>query len=65
MRRTFAQLQGIDLGHRITKETDHEFWCCLQDALLLALVELGRLNNVQYRAAKKRLEQEALGKDEA
>lgn len=55
MKKNFAQLQRIDHDHPITKETDYEFLCHLQKALLLALEECGRINVLQYRHAEEKL----------
>lgn len=55
MAKKFAKLQRIDNDHKITKDTDYEFLYNLQDGLLLALKEQGRLSEMQYRNAKERL----------
>ncbi len=55
MARKFAQLQRIDNDRSIEKETDYEFLYQVQNALLLALQEQGRLNAVQYRYAAEGL----------
>ena len=54
----FASLQSIEGDHKITKETDYEFLYHLQNALLLALKEQGRLTATQYRYAEEKLKQQ-------
>ena len=54
-KRKFAQLQRIDNDHKITEEADSAFLHALQNSLLLALKEQGRLNEMQYRDAAERL----------
>lgn len=56
MAKQFAKLQRIENDRRITKETDYEFLYQLQNALLLALKERGRLSQMQYRHAEERLQ---------
>lgn len=56
MAKHFAKLQRIENDRRITKETDYEFLYQLQNALLLALKEQGRLSQMQYRHAEERLQ---------
>lgn len=56
MAKRFAQLQRIENDRPITKETDYEFLYTLQNALLLALKEQGRLTQMQYRHAEERLQ---------
>lgn len=56
MAKQFAKLQRIENDRRITKETDYEFLYQLQNALLLALKEQGRLSQMQYRHAEERLQ---------
>lgn len=58
MAKKFAELQRIDNDHKITKDTDDEFLYHLQNGLLLALKEQGRLNAMQYRYAEERLKQQ-------
>lgn len=58
MARKFAKLQRIDNDHKITKDMDYEFLYHLQNGLLLALKEQGRLNEMQYRTAEERLKQQ-------
>ena len=55
MARRFAELQRIDHDRKITKEMDAPFLYQLQNALLLALEEQGRLSAVQYRHAEEGL----------
>lgn len=56
MAKQFSKLQWIENDRRITKETDYEFLYQLQNALLLALKEQGRLSQMQYRHAEERLQ---------
>lgn len=56
MAKRYAQLQRIENDRPITKETDYEFLYTLQNALLLALKEQGRLTQMQYRHAEERLQ---------
>ena len=56
MVKRYAQLQRIENDRPITKETDYEFLYTLQNALLLALKEQGRLTQMQYRHAEERLQ---------
>ena len=48
-------LMSIENDHRITKNTDREFLCAIQMAMLAALVEAGQMSEMQYRYAEKRL----------
>lgn len=48
-------LVKIEREHTISKETDYEFLFLLQNGLLLALKEQGRLNAMQYRHAVEKL----------
>lgn len=56
MEKKFAQLQRIEHDRKITKDTDYQFLYHLQNALLLALKEQGRLSQMQYRYAEERLQ---------
>lgn len=58
MAKRFAVLQRIDHNEPITKETHYEFIHHLQNALLLALREQGRLNAMQYRHGAEKLRQQ-------
>lgn len=58
MPKKYAKLQHIENNHKITKDTDYEFLYSLQNGLLLALKEQGRLNTMQYRHAEERLKQQ-------
>ena len=58
MARLFAQLQRIDNTNVITWENHYEFLYHLQNALLLALRERGRLDAMQYRHAEEKLKQQ-------
>ena len=51
-------LERIENDRRITHETDGEFLYEFQKALLLALVESGRLTEMQYRYAEEKLRQQ-------
>lgn len=55
MKKKFAELIRIDNDRVITKEEDDEFLYTLQNGLLLALKERGRLNEMQYRHAEEKL----------
>ena len=48
-------LERIENDRRITRETDGEFLYEYQKAVLLALVESGRLTEQQYRYAETQL----------
>lgn len=48
-------LKSIENNHLITKETDSAFLYEYQKAILLALVEAGRLTQAQYRYAEEKL----------
>lgn len=52
MAKQFAVFQCIDNNERITPENHYEFLYHLQNTLLLALREQGRLNAMQHRHAK-------------
>lgn len=58
MNRIPVQFQRIENDHAITKEGDADFLYCLQQGLLLALKEQGRLNEMQYRQAESTLAQQ-------
>lgn len=58
MARQFAILQRVDNNEEITKETHYEFLYHLQNSLLLALREQGRLNAMQQRHAEEKLKQQ-------
>ena len=49
------ELVHIENDRRITSETDGEFLYEYQKAVLLALVEFGRLTETQYRYAEGKL----------
>ena len=48
-------LKRIENDRRITRETDGEFLYEYQKAVLLVLVESGRLTETQYRYAEEKL----------
>ncbi len=50
-----AVLRSVENDRRITEEQDAEFLYLLQKAVLLALQEAGRLNEMQYRYAEEQL----------
>ena len=52
------KLERIEDDRRITRETDGEFLYEYQKALLLALMESGRLTETQYRYAEEKLRQQ-------
>lgn len=58
MAKKFAELHRIDNDHKITKDTDVMFLYRLQNVLLMALKEHGRLNELQYREACVRLKEQ-------
>ena len=58
MAKQYASLEAIENDRKITKETDYEFLYQIQSGLLLALKEQGRLNEMQYRYAQDRLNQQ-------
>ncbi len=58
MEKKFAKLQEIEHDRNITEETDYKFLYQLQNALLLALREQGRLNAMQHRHAEEKLKQQ-------
>lgn len=51
-------LERIENDCRITRETDGEFLYEYQKAVLLALVESGRLTEQQFRYAEEKLRQQ-------
>ena len=57
-RKQYAVLQRIENDHKITRETDREFWYNLENALLLALLEDGTLTQMQYRQASEKLKRQ-------
>lgn len=57
-RKQFAALQRIDHNRKITQEDDREFLYNLENALLLALLEDGTLNQMQYRQASEKLKRQ-------
>lgn len=56
MEKRTATLERIEHDHPITRETDGPFLYRLQNGLLLALREGGRLTELQYRHARERLD---------
>lgn len=58
MAKKYAALQQIEHNEPITPESHYEFLYHLQQALLLALREQGRLSPMQYRQAETRLQQQ-------
>ena len=57
MKRQFATLLRIDHNEAITQETHYDFLYHLQNAILLALREKGKLNAMQYRHGEETLKQ--------
>ena len=53
-----ARLSVIENDRRIVRETDGEFMYEYQKALLLSLVESGRLTEMQYRYAEEKMRQQ-------
>lgn len=58
MTRKFGALQRIDNNEAITKEKHYDFLYHLQNAMLLALREQGRMNAMQHRHAEEKLKQQ-------
>ena len=58
MDRRFAKLQRIDNNEVIKNDTHSEFLYHLQNTLLLALREQGRLNAMQHRHAEEKLKKQ-------
>ena len=50
-----AVLRSVENDRRITKDQDAEFLYEYQRAILLALQEVGQLNETQYRYAEEKL----------
>ena len=50
-----AVLRSVEQDRRITEEQDAEFLYAFQKALLLALKEVGRLDETQCRYAEEKL----------
>ena len=55
-----AVLRSVENDRRITKEQDYEFLYEYQRAILLALKEAGKLNEMQYRYAEEKLKEQRL-----
>ena len=55
-----AVLRSVENDRRITKEQDYEFLYEYQRAILLALKEVGRLTEMQYRTAEGKLKEQKL-----
>ena len=55
MERKFAKLQRIEYNEPINGECNYEFLFRLQQALLLALREQGRLSPMQHRHGEEKL----------
>ena len=53
--RKSTTLERIENNRKLTSDTDFEFFYALQQGLLLALKELERLDEMQYRAAQQHL----------
>ena len=53
-----AVLRSVENDRKITKDQDHEFLFAYQKAILLALKEAGRLNEMQYRYAEEKLKKQ-------
>ena len=51
-----AVLKSVENDRSITEEQDAEFFDLMQKAVLLALKEAGRLNEMQYRYAEEKRE---------
>ena len=55
MQPKFSHLYSVENEHPILETTDRIFWERLQNGLLLALKEQGRLSGLQYQYARERL----------
>ena len=53
-----AKLHSIENDRRITRKTDGEFLYEYQKAVLLSLMESGRLTGMQFRYAEEKLLQQ-------
>jgi len=60
MAKKLAKLDRIEYNEPITTENNYEFFYHLQRALLMALLEQGRFNHMQYRYAEEKLKQQRL-----
>jgi hypothetical protein len=58
MEKQFARLTHIEHNQPITQDADYEFLHHLQQALLTALREQGRLSPIMYRHATEKLDQQ-------
>lgn len=58
MKRQYAVLQRISDNQTITEESEYRFIYLLQNSLLLALREQGRLSPMQHRHAEERLKKQ-------
>lgn len=58
MKRQYAVLQRISDSQTITEESEYRFIYLLQNSLLLALREQGRLSPMQHRHAEERLKKQ-------
>jgi len=58
MARKFAKLRQIEHNEPITAESHYEFLYQLQQALLLALLERGKLSPMQHRHAQECLKKQ-------
>lgn len=56
--RKVPKLQRIENNESITRETHYDFLYHLQNTMLLALREQGRLNAMQHRHAEEKLKQQ-------
>lgn len=58
MAKKYAKLERIEHNEPITRESHYEFLYQLQNALLLALREQGKLSPMQHRHAQEKLNQQ-------
>ena len=65
MTRSIPELQHVISREPFTTDSDQAFLYHLQRALLLALLERGRLSNGQYRHAEEVLNRQHTGQREA
>ena len=59
MKKQYAELQRISDNQTITEESNYRFINLLQNSLLLALREQGRLNPMQHRHAEELLKKQS------
>ena len=60
MKKKFATIQRINWQETLTPENNEAFFDHLQNALLLALRERGRLDVMEYRCAEEKLRRQRI-----